>query len=294
MNAFGNSCPLSKIIYLFVFCLAGLFLAGSLITVVNGFQDGQLMFSPWGLRVSSGVQMVFMFFMPAVTLVAWSGYKPLPFLGLKRYSNSFVLYILAVTILLVGMPFISLLSQINQMLVFPDWLSGVEQWMQSSEESAKATTELLLKGTSAWDYLGNILFIGVFAAVAEEVFFRGVLQQLLIKLFKNIHSGVWMGAFIFSMMHMQFYGFLPRIILGAMLGYLFAYSKNLWIPIIVHFLNNLLVVTFNFFFKESTIYQYLEELPITSDFLISGLISFGILIFLFWMFQDKAYKLIDK
>ncbi len=294
MNAFENSSPLLKIIYLFVFSLAGLFLAGSLITVFNGFQDGQLMLSPWGLRLSSGVQMVLMFFMPAITLVTWSGYKPLPFLGLNRSSKSFVLFIIALAILLVGVPFISLLSQFNQMLVLPDWLSGLELWMKSLEESAQATTNLLLNGTSIWDYLGNIVFIGVFAAVAEEVFFRGVLQQLLTKLFKNKHTGVWMTAFIFSLMHLQFYGFLPRIILGAILGYLFAYSKNLWIPILVHFLNNVMVVTFNFFFRESFAYQYLEELPITSGFLILGLLSLVTLIFLFWAFQTKAHKQIYK
>ena len=294
MNAFENSSPLLKIIYLFVFSLAGLFLAGSLITVFNGFQDGQMMLSPWGLRLSSGVQMVLMFFMPAITLVTWSGHKPLPFLGLNRSSKSFVLFIIAFAILLVGVPFISLLSQLNQMLVLPAWLSGLELWMENLEESAQATTNLLLDGTSIWDYLGNILFIGVFASVAEEVFFRGVLQQLLTKLFKNKHAGVWMAAFIFSLMHMQFYGFLPRIILGAMLGYLFAYSKNLWIPILVHFLNNAMVVTFNFFFRESSAYQYLEELPITLGFLISGLLSLGTLIFLFWAFQTKAYKQIYK
>ncbi|NLZ95868.1 MAG: CPBP family intramembrane metalloprotease, partial [Bacteroidales bacterium] len=249
MNAFENSKPLSKIIYLFVFSLAGLFLAGSLVTIVSGFWDGELMLSPWGLRISSGMQMGFMFFMPAITLVTWSGDKPIAYLALNRSSNSFALYPIAFAILLFGMPFITLLSQINQLLVLPDWLEGLELWMRNLEESAQVTTNLLLKGTSIWDYLGNILFVGVFAAVAEEVFFRGVLQQLLNKLFRNKHVGVWIGAFIFSLMHMQFYGFFPRIVLGAMLGYLFLYSKNLWVPIFVHFMNNAMVVTFNFFFK---------------------------------------------
>ena len=294
MNAFENSKPLSKIVYLFVFSLAGLFLAGSFVTIVNGFWDGELMLLPWGLRVSSGVQMVFMFFMPAITLVTWSGHKPIAYLALNRSSNSFVLYSIAFLILLLGMPLISLLSQVNQLIILPDWLSGLELWMQNLEKSAQTTTNLLLKGTSVWDYLGNILFVGVFAAVAEEVFFRGVLQQLLLKLFKNRHAGVWMGAFIFSLMHLQFYGFLPRIVLGAVLGYLFLYSKNLWIPIFVHFMNNVLVVTFNFFFRENYIYQYLENPPFTSTFIVAGLISLGLLIYLFWIFKAKAYSQIDR
>lgn len=290
MNTFRNSSLLSKILYLFVFSLAGLFLAGSLVTVLNSFTDGVLMLSPWGLRLSSAIQMVFMFFLPAITLLTWSGYKPATYLGVSRLGNFSNVYMLAFAILLVAMPFISFISQVNQMLVLPQWLSSVELWMKELEQSAQATTSLLLEGTSVWDYLGNILFIGVFAAVAEEVFFRGTLQKLLIKLFKNKHVGVWVGAFIFSLLHLQFYGFLPRIILGAMLGYLFVYSNNLWIPIMVHFLNNALVVTLNFLYKENTVYQYLENAPITSAFVISALLSLALLTYLLWCFQAKTCK----
>ena len=294
MNAFGNASPLSKILYLFVFCLAGLFLAGSLVTVINGFVGGQLMLSPWGVRLSSAIQMVLMFFMPAITLITWSGNKPIIFLGLQSSRDSLVLYLLAFAILLGGMPFITLISELNQMLVLPQWLSGLELWMKNLEESAQVTTNLLLEGTSIWDLLGNILFIGVFAAVAEEVFFRGALQQLLGKLFKNKHLSVWVTAFIFSLLHMQFYGFLPRIILGAVLGYLFVYSKNLWIPIFVHFLNNALVVIFNFFFRENSVYQYLEHPAITLTFLVAGLVSLGLLVYLFWLFKAKVCKQVER
>ena len=294
MNAFGNASPLSKILYLFVFCLAGLFLAGSLVTVINGFVGGQLMLSPWGVRLSSAIQMVLMFFMPAITLITWSGNKSIVFLGLQSSRDSLVLYLLAFAILLGGMPFITLISELNQMLVLPQWLSGLELWMKNLEESAQVTTNLLLEGTSIWDLLGNILFIGVFAAVAEEVFFRGALQQLLGKLFKNKHLAVWVTAFIFSLLHMQFYGFLPRIILGAVLGYLFVYSKNLWIPIFVHFLNNALVVIFNFFFRENSVYQYLEHPAITSTFLVAGLVSLGLLVYLFWLFKAKVCKQVER
>lgn len=290
MKAFEESSTQSKIIYLFIFCLAGLFLAGSLVTAINGFWSGQLMLSAWGLRLSSAIQMVLMFFMPAITLIVWSGQEPVSFLGLNRYGGVVNLSILALAILLVSMPFISLLTQINRLLILPDGLSSLELWMQNLERSAQETTNLLLAGTSIWDYLGNMLFIGVFAAVAEEVFFRGALQQLLVKLFKNKHVGVWMTSFIFSLMHLQFYGFLPRIILGVLLGYLFVFSRNLWIPILIHFLNNALVVTLSFFFKENSVHQYLENPPITSIFIITGLVSLGLLIYLFWVYQAKAYR----
>lgn len=294
MKAFETSSTHSKIIYLFIFCLAGLFLAGSLVTVINGFYDNQFMQSAWGIRVSSGIQMALMFFMPAVTLIVWSGKEPLTFLGLHNVRGAIYLSLLAVVLLFASMPFISLITQINQQLILPDWLSGLETWMQNLENSAQETTKLLLSGASIWDYLGNLLFVGVFAAVAEEFFFRGVMQQLLVKLFKNKHMGVWITAFIFSLMHLQFYGFLPRVILGVLLGYLFVFSKNLWIPIFIHFLNNALVVTLNFFFKENTTYQYIENLPITPTFLIIGLISLGLSVYLFRLYQTKTDNRVES
>lgn len=288
MKAFETSSTHSKIMYLFIFCLAGLFLAGSLVTVINSFYDNQFMQSAWGIRVSSGIQMALMFFMPAITLIVWSGKKPIPFLGLQNVKGGVSLSLLAVVLLFASMPFISLIAQINQQLILPEGLSGLETWMQNLERTAQETTSLLLSGTSIWDYIGNLIFVGVFAAVAEEFFFRGVMQQLLVKLFKNKHVGVWMTAFIFSLMHLQFYGFLPRVFLGVLLGYLFIYSKNLWIPILIHFLNNALVVTLSFFFKENTTFQYLENPPITSYFLIIGLLSLGLSVCLFRLYQSKA------
>lgn len=294
MKTFETSSTQLKVIYLFIFSLAGLFFAGSLVTVINEIYDGQLMLSAKGIRLSSAIQMIFMFFMPALTLMVWSGKKPISFLGLHDGRGILSLSLLAVVIMLVSMPFISLITHVNQLLILPNWLSGLESWMQNLEKSAQETTNLLLAGTSIWAYLGNILVIGVFAAVAEEFFFRGALQQLLVKLFKNKHAGVWMTAFIFSLMHLQFYGFLPRIVLGVLLGYLFVYSKNLWIPILIHFLNNALVVTFNLFFKENTVYQYIENPPITLTFLIVGLASLGMFIYLLRLYKTKAHMRVEE
>jgi membrane protease YdiL (CAAX protease family) len=97
-----------------------------------------------------------------------------------------------------------------------------------------------------------------------------------------------MTAFIFSLMHLQFYGFLPRIILGVILGYLFVWSKNLWIPILIHFLNNALVVTFSYFFKENSVYQSIENIPVTPTFIITGLLSLGLMVYLLKLYQTKA------
>lgn len=290
MNALENLSTQSKIIYLFIFCLAGLFLAGTLVSIVNEMWSGQLMLSAWGLRISSAIQMALMFFMPAITLIIWSNQQPNAFLGVKKLNNGLFLSLLSIVILIVAMPFISLIAQLNQMLILPTWLNGLEAWMQDLEQNAEKTTDLLLSGESIVDYVSNIFVIGVVAAVAEEVFFRGVLQQLLIKQFKNKHVGVWAAALIFSVMHMQFYGFLPRIILGALLGYLYVWSKSIWIPILVHFFNNALVVTFSFFLKNNSVYQSIENPPFTISFVLFGLLSLLLTTYLLFLLKAKVLK----
>jgi len=87
-------------------------------------------------------------------------------------------------------------------------------------------------------FIVNLIIIGLLPAIAEEFLFRGALQQLLYEGFKNIHVAIWVTAIIFSAIHVQFYGFVPRMILGAILGYLFYWSGNIWVPIIGHLFNN--------------------------------------------------------
>ena len=170
MKAFENNSTLSKIIYLFIFCLAGLFLAGTLVSLINDLWVGQLMESAWGLKISSAIQMALMFFMPALTLIIWSGQQPYDYLGVKKLDQGLFLLLIPVGILLVAMPFISLLTQLNQQLVLPNWLNGLEVWMKELEQSGEKTTELLLSGTSIADYISNLFFVGVVAAVADNLF----------------------------------------------------------------------------------------------------------------------------
>ena len=107
--------------------------------------------------------------------------------------------------------------------------------MKASEESAAKQIEFMLKRNTVQDLLLNLVLVAVFAGVGEELFFRGVLQRLFIKLFKNPWAGILVTAFIFSAIHFQFYGFIPRFILGILLGLIYWYSGSLWPAIIAHF-----------------------------------------------------------
>jgi len=93
------------------------------------------------------------------------------------------------------------------------------------------------------DLLFNFLLIAVIAGLGEELFFRGILQKIFSE-WRNAVLAIWLAAFVFSAIHLQFYGFFPRMLLGAFFGYLLYWSGNLWLPILAHTINNGLAVIF--------------------------------------------------
>jgi len=141
-----------------------------------------------------------------------------------------------------GMLFNGLLVYFNSQLILPDFLSGMESWMLEMEEQLLDLTKFLTDFQSIPELLVGILVIGVFAGIGEEMFFRGLIQPKMHLYTGNGHAGVWVTAFIFSAIHLQFYGFLPRLFLGGMFGYLYYYSGSLTYPILAHILNNTVTV----------------------------------------------------
>ena len=124
---------------------------------------------------------------------------------------------------------------------------------QNSEEKAKVLTDAFTKGTSVGSLISNLFVVAFMAALSEELFFRGILQKVLIECTKNKHVGVWIGAALFSAFHMQFFGFLPRMLMGAFLGYLFLWSGSLWPGIIAHFCNNGMAVFLSWMMNRESI-----------------------------------------
>jgi hypothetical protein len=137
------------------------------------------------------------------------------------------------------LPFLNFISGLNEQMEFPQFLSGIEEWMKSKEAQATMLTENFLKTSTLMGLMLNILIVAVVPAFGEEFLFRGVIQRLTQEMTKSVHWGVFISALIFSAFHLQFYGFLPRFILGVMLGYLFVFTGSLWVPIFVHFINNI-------------------------------------------------------
>ena len=123
----------------------------------------------------------------------------------------------------------------------------------------------MLQVDTIWGLLANLVVIALIPAIGEELTFRGVLQQFLTKRCKNAHVAVWLSAFIFSFIHFQFYGFLPRMFLGLLLGYMFYYSGSLWTSILMHFVNNGVAVVVAFLDYKGLIDVDYEHFGATSN-----------------------------
>ncbi|MDR1610124.1 MAG: CPBP family intramembrane metalloprotease, partial [Candidatus Symbiothrix sp.] len=141
------------------------------------------------------------------------------------------------------LPFLNLITQLNQQMVFPDFLKGVEEYMKTMEENQAKLIESMLHAENIQAFIFNVLVVAVFAAIGEEFLFRGALQRIFANMIRNKHIIIWSVAFIFSFIHFQFYGFVPRLLLGAYFGYLLDYTKNLWIPVLAHFTHNFIGVS---------------------------------------------------
>jgi membrane protease YdiL (CAAX protease family) len=201
------------------------------------------------------------------------------YLRMDRGPSPLTLFLSAGAILAM-MPFVSWLVTINADIHLPDFLAGLEHWMRESEDQAQKLTEAFLSDTSIKGLIINLFMIGILAAVGEELIFRGIIVRLLDEWFHNKHLAVWISAIAFSALHLQFYGFLPRMILGVMLGYLFIWSGSLWVPVIAHLINNGLAVMVMYFFSKGMISTNLEEFGSSSDvrvILITSILSAGMM-----------------
>jgi hypothetical protein len=195
------------------------------------------------LRGMLVIQFLALFVIPVFLFARFCDPKPIQYLGLTSSKPLYI--ILGVTALIVALPFVDWTGTINHQLI-PE-TTAIGKWMKASEESAAKEIGFMLKRNTVQDLFLNLVLVAAFAGVGEELFFRGVLQRLFIKLFKNPWAGILVTAFIFSAIHLQFYGFIPRFILGILLGLFYWYSGSLWPAIIAHFVYDAFAVVMIWF-----------------------------------------------
>lgn len=229
------------------------------------------------LRGMQAVQFISLFVAP-VLICSWLFSRDArSYLGLQAPSNSG--YILAgVGVMLVAIPFTGWLGELNRNIPFPP---DIASWMQQKEQEAERTITAFLSGRNLSDLLLNLLFIAVFAAVGEELLFRGMVQRLLIKMFRSPWAGILISAALFSAMHMQFYGFLPRFALGVLLGLIYWYSGSLWVAMLAHFVYDAVLVVLAFVNPETVKQE--NNISLTGLALAGSISLFLVFLLVEWM-----------
>jgi len=189
------------------------------------------------LRFLMITQDISLFIIPAIIILTLM--KPVEqnrFIDIKLPRGFEV--ILVIILVFCIFPINGFAGQLNEGMHFPDWLSGVEKWMVEKEDNANHLIDLLIDADTFSIMILNLIMIALLPAIGEELIFRGVFQKIFYRLMKSDHLAVVVTAFLFSAIHFQFFGFIPRFILGLVFGYLFLWSGTLWLPVISHFVNN--------------------------------------------------------
>ena len=225
---------ITKLVLIFVVAFAGLLLSSVAILLCANYINN-IVVMKW-LQL---VQTVFTFVLPAFLLAHFVG-QGVTYLKFTPIRSS-LMWCGVILLMPLALPAVNWLKSLNDMVVLPHFMSGVELWMQQMEHQSELLTEKFLSVSSYSALALNLLVMAAIPALGEELFFRGILQTVLGEKL-NRHLAVWITAFIFSAIHLQFYGFLPRFLLGAALGYLFLFSGSIWASIVAHFINNALAV----------------------------------------------------
>lgn len=280
--------PGYKIAWLFLFLLIGVVIADIVtrfVLMIPGVGSGE---EVTAIYVGSVMQSVLATALPAYLVASLTHTAPARYLkitGSRRMGEKMMFAVLA---FIFSYFLASFLTQWNKTIELPAWMSEAEKVFRSMEDAALETTNLLLSGKTIGRLVLNLIIVAGFAAVSEEMFFRGALQQFIQDKFSNGHVAVWVTALVFSLVHFQFYGFVPRLLLGGLLGYLFLYTRNLWVPILFHFINNALIVVLYYFWGDSQWLQQMGEMPVNGRYAFVAGVSTLCTVLLFWAYRGKS------
>jgi membrane protease YdiL (CAAX protease family) len=221
------------------------------------------------------INQIGVFILPSLAFAFLASDSVPDYLRLKN-KTGFTVLLLSVIMILTVMPFINWLVLLNERMDLPSFLDGAERWMRASEDEANRITDAFLADKTIQGLFANLLVIGLFAAIGEELLFRGVLIRLLTTGMGNVHAAILVSAVLFSSLHLQFYGFVPRLALGVLFGYLFIWAGTLWLPILVHFVFNATAVVVMYLYNNSLIGIDMNSFATTENlFIIAASLAFS-------------------
>jgi membrane protease YdiL (CAAX protease family) len=233
-----------------------------------------------GVKIQLIVQQFVLFLGPALMLAIIEKQKPQQFYGMKR--SRLDLFFIVFLIMMCSFPIMGWINEQNQKMHLPGFLKNIEHWMREMENVGTDTTEAILKVKSVGGFVFNLIVIAIVPAICEELLFRGALQRTLVRAVKNHHIAIWTSAIIFSAIHLQFFGFFPRLFLGAGFGYIYYWTGSLRYTMFAHFLNNGMAVSVAYYLQINNLPpEKADEINVHwTGYVISAIITLALFKFL--------------
>lgn len=287
---------LFAVVLLFILGLAFQFLGAFLAAWIYGFRIAEILSlqdfdDPTYVAASKLIQIVGSigtFIIPAFLFSYLFAGDLYSYYGFRNPVGKIPL-LLTVLMMVSVIPLINYTAEINLRMEVP--IQALDRILRALEGEAEKMMVAFTATKTLWGLLVNLLMIGVIAAVGEELIFRGVLQRLMIGMVKNVHLGIVITAILFSAFHFQFFSFLPRFVLGLVLGYLMYYGRSIWYPIVAHFVNNAMGVIYYYFSSRGSADDMLEEIGTSTLIPVAAVISLALFIFfvVLWYYQIGGF-----
>ena len=252
-------------------------MAGAALSFLGGAEKATAM-----LRISTVVQDVFMLVLPAVITAVIATRNPAGLLAVSRFP-SWKMVLVAIAVMILSSPLMTWIIRLNASIHLPESLAGLEDALRTMENNASSAVETVLGAHSIPNLIMSLLIVGILAGFSEELLFRGALQRLLGATRLSQHAAVWIAAVIFSVVHFQFFGFVPRMLLGAFFGYLLLWSGSVWLPMTIHMINNSMFIILRYT-TGSGDYQVMPEAPAWIPIIISTLLTVA---GLWWLYKNR-------
>jgi len=302
---FSASSPFTQFIML-GFCMIASFLLAILIGVLfvplildipfadffKNFDNSEIEQNLNLMRYRQVIFGIGLFIIPALVAAYLFSNAVSGYFGLKR-APSAKWFVATMLLMLMSIPFINLLSSLNEMIVFPKSLSGLEQRLKDFEDVAQQATKLFLNADGIGGMFFNIFMIALLPALGEELIFRGVLQKIFTRWTGNVHIAIMICSLMFSLMHFQFYGFFPRWLLGVLLGYLMIWSGTIWLPIFAHFVNNTVAALCYYMIGKGIISEKIEDYGASFSDIPVTIVTTAVAILLFWKIYQRNKTVIE-
>lgn len=291
-GAFTDKSGIFQLWVLLCLVVGGMILSSILLLLLGiGNTPDSSLNQPGTLRFVQALSVVFSFLLPSLAMAWLCSPSYMAYLSLDRTPSFKLLFLVLIGLLLFN-PTISLTNTINQQMELPSFMGSLEEWMRDKEKEMEDLVNLLLNDNGVGAFISNLLVIALLAAITEEMLFRGVGQRIIERWTNNPHLVIWGAAFVFSAIHLQFYGFIPRMLLGAYFGYLLYWTKSLWVPIFAHFVNNAsaVIASKNEHLNEN---EFISG-EISSEHMLGFSVVAALSLVLFWLLNKKIKEVAAK